>query len=179
MIYQFWRVLWSLVALLAVCSCAAAQEAALRKFLQSYAAGLDFGDVKSTRYFAVFVRLRDDNTRQVIVYLVGGAWCGTGGCLTLILVPKDSSYTVLTEMTVVQQPIRVLDTKSNGWHDLGVWVQGGGIQPGYEARLSFDGKKYPCNPTVPPAQPLRAKVNGKVVVPRSGTGEPLYSELGK
>jgi hypothetical protein len=110
----------------------------------------------------------------VIVYLVGGAWCGTSGCLTLILVPKDSSYAVVAEMTAAQRPIRVLDTKSSGWRDLGVWVQGGGIQPGYEARLSFNGKEYPSNPTVPPAQPITAKVNGKVVVPRSGTGEPLY-----
>lgn len=29
-----------------------------------------------------------------------------------------------------------------------------GIQRGYEARLSFDGKEYPSDPTVPPAQPL-------------------------
>jgi hypothetical protein len=106
---------------------------------------------------------------------MGRAWWGKGGCLTLILVPKDSSYTVITEMTVVQPRIRVLDIKSNGWHDLGVWVQGGGIQPGYEARLSFNGKEFPSNPTVTPAQSLTAKVSGKVVVPRSTTGEPLYS----
>ena len=61
------------------------QEGALRKFLQNYAEGSDYGDIKATRYFAAFVHLRDDNTQQVIVYLVGGAWCGTGGCLTLIL----------------------------------------------------------------------------------------------
>src|SRR5208282_1683510 len=174
MVSQFWRPLWSLVVLLAICSGTAAQEASLRKFLQNYAAGSDSGDIKATRYLAAFVHLRDDNTQQVIVYLIGGAWCGTGGCQTLILVPKGSSFTVLTEMTVVQQPIRVLDTKSNGWRDLGVWVQGGGIQPGYEARLSFNGKEYPSNPTVPPAEPLTAKVSGKVVVTRSGTGEPLY-----
>jgi len=77
-------------------------------------------------------------------------------------------------MTVAQQPIRVLDTKSNGWHDLGVWVQGGGIQPGYEARLSFDGKEYPSNPTVPPARPLTANVSGRIVVPQSTPGESLY-----
>src|SRR5208282_3162479 len=165
---------WSLVVLLAVCSCTAAQAGSLRKFLQNYACGSDYPDIKATRYIAAFVHLRDDNTQQVIVYLIGQAWCGTGGCLTLILVPKDSSYTVITEMTVVQQPIRVLDTKSSGWHDLGVWVQGGGIQPGYEARLSFNGKEYPSNPTVPPAQPLTAKVSGKVVVSRSVPGEPLY-----
>jgi hypothetical protein len=173
MVSQFWRLLWSLVVLLAVCSCAAAQDGSLRRFLQNYAGGSDPG-IKATRYFAAFVHLRDDSTQQVIVYLIGRAWCGTGGCLTLILVPKDSSYTIITEMSVVQPPIRVLDTKSNGWHDLGVWVQGGGIQRGYEARLSFNGNEYPDNPTVPPAQPLTARVNGKVVVPRSATGEPLY-----
>lgn len=174
MVPQFWRLVCSLVVLLALCSCTAAQEGALRKFLQNYAASSDYGEIKATRYFAAFVHLRDDNTQQVIVYLIGDGWCGTGGCRTLILVLKDSSYAVLTEMTVVQQPIRVLDTKSNGWRDLGVWVQGGGIQPGYEARLSFNGKEYPSNPTVPPAEPLTTKVRGKVVVPRSATGEPLY-----
>jgi hypothetical protein len=153
---------------------AATQELLLRKFLQSYAANSDYPEVKATRYVAAFVHLRDDNTQHVIVYLIGRAWCGTGGCLTLILVPKGSSYTVLTEMTIVQQPIRVLSTKSHGWHDLGVWVQGGGIQPGYEARLSFDGKEYPSNPSVPPAQPLTTKVKGSVVVSQSVTGELLY-----
>jgi hypothetical protein len=170
---QFWRSILLSLALLAVCTGTAAQEKSLQKFLQHYAGSLDVPDVKATRYVAAFVHLHDDG-HQVIVYLIGPAWCGTGGCATLILVPKDSSYAVLTEMRVAQQPIRVLETKSNGWHDLGVWVQGGGIQPGYGARLSFDGKSYPDNPTVPPAQPLTTKVTGKVVVSYSAKGEPLY-----
>lgn len=171
--FQFWRLLFLSVVLLAVCEGTAAQEKSLQKFLQHYAESLDVPDVTATRYVAAFVHLHNGG-QQVIVYLIGPAWCGTGGCTTLILVPKDSSYTVLTAMSVAQQPIRVLETKSNGWHDLGVWVQGGGIQPGYEARLSFDGKSYPGNPTVPPAQPLTAKVAGKVVVSYSAKGEPLY-----
>lgn len=172
---QFWRPLWLFAVLLAVCSVSPAQEDSLRRFLQNYAGSLDDDpNVKATRYVAAFVHLRDDNSQQVIVYLIGTSWCGTGGCTTLILVPKESSYTVLTEMSVAQQPIRVLETKSNGWHDLGVWVQGGGIRPGYEARLSFDGKTYPDNPTVPPAQRLTTKVKGTVVVSYSATGEPLY-----
>jgi hypothetical protein len=44
-------------------------------------------------------------------------------------------------------------------------VQGGGIQPGYEAKLSFNGKTYPKNPSVPPAQRLTQQAVGKVVVP--------------
>lgn len=146
----------------------------LRKFLQNYATSQDSPEVRTTRYVAAFLHLRDDNTQQVIVYLIGPTWCGTGGCTALILISKDSSYALLTEMGVAQQPIRILETKTNGWHDLGVWVQGGGIQPGYEAKLSFDGKSYPGNPTVPPAQRLTAKVKGNIVVPYSATGEPLY-----
>jgi len=92
----------------------------------------------------------------------------------LILVPKESSYTMLAEISVAQQPIRVLDTKSNGWHDLGVWVRGGGIQPGYEAKLSFNGKEYPTNPTVPPAQRIESNVPGKVLVSRDASGIALY-----
>jgi len=177
MVSQFRRVIWSVFVLLAVCSCTAAQEGGLRQFLQNYAAqGSDSKEIKDTRYVAAFVHLRDDHSQQVIVYLIGRTWCGSGGCTTLILVPKGSSYSVLTEMSITQQPIRVLDTKSNGWHDLGVWVQGGWIQPGYEARLSFSGKEYPSNPSVPPAQPIAATIKGTVVVPGSATGEPLYPQ---
>jgi hypothetical protein len=173
MVSQFWRLVCLLFVLLALCPCAPAQEGKLRKFLQNYVESSDVPEIKPQRYIAAFVHLRDDNTRQVIVYLFGPAWCGTGGCTTLILSQKDSSYEIITEISIVQRPIRILDTKSNGWHDLGVWVQGGGIQPGYEARLSFDGE-YPSNPSVPPAKPLVKKVAGKVVVSRSATGEPLY-----
>jgi hypothetical protein len=167
------RLLCLFLVLLAFCSGTAAQDGALRKFLQSYV-GPPNAQTKQTRYFAAVVHLRDDDTEQVIVYLIGSAWCGTGGCTLLILIPKDSSYTVLAKMTVAQQPIRVLESKTNDWHDLGVWVQGGGIQPGYEARLPFDGKGYPENPTTPPAQRIGTKAKGKVVVPQTVTGEALY-----
>jgi len=81
---------------------------------------------------------------------------------------------LITPTRRTQLPIRVLSTKTNGWHDLGVGVAGGGIQPGYEARLRFDGRTYPSNPTVPPAQELKAKVEGKIVIPADATGTPLY-----
>jgi len=110
----------------------------------------------------------------VIVYLIGPAWCGTSGCTALILVPERTSYKIVATIGLAQQPIRVLDTKTHGWHDLGVWVQGGGIQPGYEARLSFDGETYPSNPTVSPAQPTAKNAKGKIAVPQTVKGIPLY-----
>jgi hypothetical protein len=55
-------------------------------------------------------------------------------------------------------------------------VQGGGIQPGYEARLQVDGKTYPSNPSIPPALPEAGKVEGKVVITPLQEGILLFRE---
>jgi hypothetical protein len=92
----------------------------------------------------------------------------------LILIPKRSSYTVVTRITSTRLPIRVLTTKSKGWHDIAVRVQGGGIMHPYEAKLSFNGKTYPSNPSTPPARRLAQKVAGEVVVPLNAEERSLY-----
>src|ERR1019366_1518014 len=102
---------------------------------------------------------------QVIVYLTGLSWCGSGGCPTLVLTPKGSSYKLLSRILVTRPPIRVLAGKSYGWHNLAVWVGGGGIQPGYEAELRFDGKSYPISPANPPARHLVGAAHGEIVIP--------------
>jgi hypothetical protein len=192
---RFVRFYILIVAILAVCvflvtGCVAQansrphsrQEVSLKKFLQNHEGNQTSAYERTTRYSAAFVDLRDDGRREVIVYLIDRSRCGSGGCSTLILLPVGSSYKVITRTTVTQLPIRILSTKTNGWHDLGVWVQGGGIQPGYEARLAFNGKKYPSNPSVPrnpsvpPAQPVRKKVEGRVLIPVKAEGLPLYGD---
>ena len=149
-------------------------EDSLKRFLQDYAKENQADDDKTTRYIHTFVDLNGDGKDEAIVYLVGRDWCGSGGCTALILASEASSYKVVTELTVTQLPVRILTGTSNGWRNLGVWVQGGGIQPGYEAELLFDGKTYPENPTVPPARRLEHKVPGKVVVSALQAGTPLY-----
>jgi hypothetical protein len=146
----------------------------LKKFLRKYEGRSVSDEERTTRYAAALVDLKDDGKQEAIVYFIGANWCGSGGCSCLILAPDGSSYDVITQTSVTQLPIRVLLTKTNGWHDLAVGVAGGGIQPGYEARLRFDGGTYPSNPTVPPAQELRTKVEGKIVIPADATGMPLY-----
>jgi hypothetical protein len=78
------------------------------------------------------------------------------------------------EDTITQPPIRVLTKASNGWRNIGVWVRGGGIQPGYEAELRFDGKTYPTNPSTPPVRRSPVKVAGQVVIPSSPAWKALY-----
>ena len=148
------------------------QDNSLKSFLQNYVGRSDID--KKTLYFSAFVDLKDDGNQEVIVYLTSDGWCGSGGCTTLILAPTDSTYRVLRRITITQLPIRVLTTKSNGWHDIAVHVQGGGIIDAYEAKLSFDGRTYPGNPSTPPAQRLTEKAEGKVVVPLTAEGTPLY-----
>lgn len=147
---------------------------ALRGFLRVYVSELPASDRRATEYFSGFVNLTDGGAEDVIVYLMGDGWCGSGGCTTLVLAPDNSSYRIVSKITITWPPIRVLATKSHGWHDIAVWVQGGGIQPGYEARLSFNGKSYPTNPSVPPARPLVEKIRGEVVVPSTAKGMHLY-----
>lgn len=152
-----------------------AREENLKKFLQNYDGNPISPDERTTRFAAVFVDLKDDGAEEAIVYLIGPRWCGSGGCSCLILVPDGSSFKIITKMTVTQPPILVLSQKTNGWHDLGVGVGGGGI-PSAHARLRFNGKKYPGNPTVPPSQRLPKSAKGKVVIPADTSGAPLYGD---
>ena len=145
-------------------------EESLRQFLQT----LD--NNKTTRYVAAFRDLNGDGIPEAIVYLIGKKWCGSGGCNTLILTQDGSSWRVVTKITITRPPIRVLTNTSNGWHSISAWVQGGGIQPGYEAELPFNGKNYPRNPTVPPARRLKEKSAGEVIVSSEQKGLSLYDD---
>ena len=116
---------------------------------------------------AAEAELSEDREKEVIVYLTSSAFCGSGGCNTLILRRTPRGFRTVMNATVTRPPIRVLDSRSHGWRDLGVMVSGGGIMSPYEARLRFDGRHYPSNPTVWPAQPLN-RITGEIILPEEG-----------
>lgn len=156
-------------------SMAVAQDSnALKNFLKNYVGKTPSDNDRKLRYLDAWVDLNEDGKKEVIVYLLG--WCGSGGCSTLILEPQGSSFKVITHITIAKLPIRVLATTSHGWHDLTVLVQGGGIVEGYNAELKFNGKKYPSNPFVFPARPLRRDVKGTILISSDeyDVGKPLY-----
>lgn len=139
----------------------------LRKFLQDYTRD-STSDVKAAiRYFDASVDLNGDGNNETIVYLADSAsfFCGSGGCQTLVLASENSSYRLVARVLITNPPIRVLYSSSHGWRNIAVWVQGGGIQPGYEAELPFDGTKYPIGAMAPPAHPLAGNASGEVVIP--------------
>jgi hypothetical protein len=118
-----------------------------------------------TRTLSVSVDLNNDGSPETVVYLIGNDWCGSGGCTMLILTTETGYYKVITKTTITRLPVRLLNTRTRGWSDIAVTVQGGGIMQAYEARLRFNGKKYPSNPTVPPAQRLSPHTPGTTLIP--------------
>jgi hypothetical protein len=77
------------------------QDKPLKAFLQRYLSEAPpVGADKTTRYSAVSVDLRDDGEEEVLVYVQGRDWCGSGGCVTLILAPKEVSYRVVMRATI-------------------------------------------------------------------------------
>jgi heat shock protein HslJ len=117
------------------------------------------------RYFHGAADLNGDDDPEVLVHVVGPMLCGTGGCNTMVFTSGDSGYVLVADIPVTRPPIRVSPRTSNGWRNLLVRVSGGGIIPGYEAELSFDGESYPANPAVPPAEPASDTAGAVVVIP--------------
>lgn len=148
-------------------------DTTLKNFLKQYLKDQGVENDNSARYMYSFVDLNDDGKKEVIVHVMSQSVCGTGGCPTLVLAPQQSSFRVVSRISITRPPIRVLNTKSYGWHDLAVWVAGGGIQPAYEAALGFDGGGYATNPTVAPARRLNPHSAGRVVISDNAVPIPL------
>jgi len=125
-----------------------------------------FADVPGPiHYFAKQVDLNGDARAEHIVHVAGPMVCGTGGCDTLVFTQQDSGLRLVSRISVTRPPIVVASTATQGWRDLVVRVSGGGIVPGHDARLRFDGRTYPANPTVPPAEPLTEPASGEIAIP--------------
>src|SRR2546423_11371951 len=86
----------------------------LQTFLQNYLRQLGIPDDKTTQYFDTSVDLNGDGKNEVVVYISGRNWRGTGGCPTLILARKGDSFKVVTTISITRPPIRVLNSQSTG-----------------------------------------------------------------
>lgn len=101
-------------------------------------------DLGKLQYATAETDLDGDGTPEVLVYLGGPMFCGTGGCNLAVLKRQDGDLIQVSETSVVQLPVGVLDSKSHGWRDLAVSVSGGGMAEGV-SRLRFTGRRYPGN----------------------------------
>ena len=143
-------------------------ENSLKQYLQS----LDNNE--STRYTVAYRQLSSRKKLAAIVYLYGEKWCGSGGCNTLVLDQSNGIWKIVATISITRLPIRILKGTSHGWRNIGIWVQGGGIQPGFEAELRFDGKTYPKNPTALPYRQSSSRLEGEVAIMANQPSLALY-----
>ena len=167
-----------LLACLAFCSAAAPLRAqpsgdrSLREYLQARFQE-DRAAYPDTRYVSAWADLNGDGRPEAFVYLLSGAYCGSGGCNLMIFTPEGRSWREVADMSVTNPPIRVLDSHTRGWNDIAVFVAGGGSR-GYMALLTFNGRSYPDNPTVAPARRLRSAARSRVLIRDEDRGRPLF-----
>lgn len=160
-----YRGMWAAAGFIALSSIAAAASAAEPAGVTAF-----IRDRHLTRYSVALVDLNGDNRSEALIYAMATTrgdgqadLCGSGGCDLYVLSLTPTGYRLITNVSITRPPIRVLPSATHGWQDLGVWVVGGGLTAGYEARLRFDGYRYPSNPTVPPATRSKDKT-GKTVI---------------
>lgn len=100
-----------------------------------------------------------------IAYIAGSqSTCGSGGCLMLVLEKNGEKWRIIGDTPIVNLPITSLGFSSNGYPIIGVWVQGGGVTRGYQAKLAFDGQRYPDNPSTAPRATSRIHHNRNVLI---------------
>jgi len=98
-------------------------------------------------YYYNRVDLDGDGKPEVLVFLFGPHVCGTGGCGVLVFKSAKGGYRVVGDIVLARNPVIVSKHKTHGWHDLIMFILGGGVRPGYYSVVPFDGKQYPENPS--------------------------------
>lgn len=116
------------------------------------------GDHERPQFRYALTDLDGDGRADAIVLLLGGNWCGSGGCNMLVFRAAVDGFTLVSASTITNEPIRVSPEKSHGWRTLIVLAKGKG-----DVLMPFDGRRYPFNPSLQP-KATPAQVTGAQVV---------------
>jgi len=108
------------------------------------------------------VDLNNDGVLDAVVLMTEGEYCGSGGCLMVVLRGASSRFKVISWNTLSREPVSVLPETSHGWHTLTVKIAGGGVEPG-SVLMRFDGRRYPSNPSLVPRAGPKALEAGAVL----------------
>lgn len=123
------------------------------------------------RYGYALVDLNDDGRNEAIVWWMSDHNCGSGGCGLEVEVQRHGGWQPLSYSVRTRPPIETLPTKHRGWHDIGVFDAGGGILPGFESRLRFNGREYEGSPT---DRPLPKRNRGRIALTYETANRPLF-----
>ena len=123
------------------------------------------GDHELPPFRYALTDLDGDGRADAIVLLLGGNWCGSGGCNMLVFRPEKDRFTLVSASTITNEPIRVSPERAHGWRTLIVFSNGTG-----DVLMRFNGTRYPLNPSIQPkATPTQvnaAQVVMKQIIPQ-------------
>lgn len=84
----------------------------LNRFLRT------FTDDDNAQYVVAFTDLNGDGKAEAIVYLIANQWCGSGGCTALVLTQSDTSWVLVTKITIaVERLAGFRRLGGRGWRD--------------------------------------------------------------
>lgn len=93
------------------------------------------------RYLHGEVDLDHDGRSEVLAYLLGPFFCGTGGCNLMLFRRDGEGYTLVNDFPTTDLPVIVSSETTEGWSDLVRLQTGGGVPSSY-VRHVFDGERY-------------------------------------
>ena len=99
------------------------------------------GGIGKARYIYGRLDLNGDGREEVLAYLLGSIFCGTGGCNLMLFSDAGSGHRLINNFPISRLPVIVSPEKTNSWSDLIRPESGGGAPPSY-VRHTFDGKRY-------------------------------------
>ncbi|WP_343343318.1 hypothetical protein [Terrisporobacter petrolearius] len=94
------------------------------------------------RYIYFHEDLNDDKKDEILVFLWGDNYSGTGGKTLMVF---NNKYDLISRTTVVNMPIIISKNKTNGYKNIMVKVEGGGVYKGFYSLLKYENKRYPLN----------------------------------
>lgn len=94
---------------------------------------------ETTRYYYNYVDLNGDGSNEIFVVVMGPYTSGTGGSSALWVVESAGKLHVNQDFTLVNTPVIVSDTVTNGVKELIIPYYGGGAESQYSILACSDG----------------------------------------
>lgn len=115
-------------------------EAAIRAAAPDYKADIVSEPSMKSRFAAARADLNNDGNDEVFVYLMGGMFCGSGGCNLMVFSNGMDGYSLLADISTSRPPIIVAESQSNGYSDFWRMQSGGGGPSEFVQHVYQDGK---------------------------------------
>ena len=121
----------------------------------------DDADLQNLVYGYALVDLNGDGKNEAVVWAGDANWCGSSGCVLHIFVHPKSGWQYFSMGVNTRLPIRVLSSRTHGWHDLSGWQYGGGVDRPFESWIRFDGRDYGWSKT---NWKVPRRIHGRVII---------------